>query len=129
MRRNLTPDEMVLALLAPPEIPYVDLGLRTGLRLEQITAKLQTIEGLEMEPRDFYELVTDPPAALIADYPWLETALEDAPEGAIAGRLPVAGRLPRPAGHDRRGARPHDARRLHRGGRAGAAGRARRTAA
>jgi UPF0755 protein len=82
LRRNLTPDEMVLALLAPPEIPYVDLGLRTGLRLEQITAKLQTIEGLEMEPRDFYELVTDPPAALIADYPWLGTVLKDAPEGA-----------------------------------------------
>lgn len=82
LRKNLTPDEMVLALLAPPEVPYVDIALRTGLRLEQITAKLQTIDGLEMAPSDFYDIVTDPPAALIADYPWLATALEDAPENA-----------------------------------------------
>jgi hypothetical protein len=59
----MTPDEIVTALLAPPEVPYVDIALRTGLRLEQITAKLQTLDELEMDPREFYELVTDPPAS------------------------------------------------------------------
>jgi UPF0755 protein len=82
LRKNLTPDEVVTALLAPPQIPYVDIALRTGLRLEQITAKLQTLDGLEMDEREFYELVTDPPASLIADYPWLGKVLETAPEGA-----------------------------------------------
>ncbi len=82
LRKNLTPDEVVTALLAPPETPYVDIALRTGLRLEQITAKLETIDGLEMDPREFYELVTNPPASLIDDYPWLGKVLEDAPDGA-----------------------------------------------
>lgn len=82
LRRNMSPDEVVTALLAPPSVPYVDIALRTGLRLEQITAKLQTLDTLEMDPREFYELATDPPAALIADYPWLGRALADAPEGA-----------------------------------------------
>ena len=82
LRKNLTPDEVVTSLLAPPDVPYVDIALRTGLRLEQITAKLETIDGLKMDPREFYELVTNPPASLIADYPWLGRILQDAPEGA-----------------------------------------------
>ena len=81
LRKNMTPDEMVSALLAPPAIPYVDIALRTGLRLEQVTAKLQTLP-LEMDPRAFYELAIDPPAALLADYPWLQRVLKDAREGA-----------------------------------------------
>lgn len=82
LRRNLTPDQLVSALLDPPVVAYVDISLRTGLRLEQITAKLQTLGDLEMDPKDFYDLATSPPAALIADYPWLEKIREDAPEGA-----------------------------------------------
>ena len=35
-----------------------------------------------MDLREFYELAKEPPAALLADYPWLERVLEDAPEGA-----------------------------------------------
>jgi UPF0755 protein len=81
LRRNMTPDMLVSALLAPPEIPYVELDLRTGLRLEQITAKLQTLP-LEMDVRAFYELAKEPPAALLADYPWLEQVLKEAPDGA-----------------------------------------------
>jgi UPF0755 protein len=81
LRRNMTPEQLVTALLAAPEIPYVEIPLRTGLRLEQITALLQTLP-LEMDPRDFYDLATDPPAALIADYPWLKKLLADAPKGA-----------------------------------------------
>jgi UPF0755 protein len=81
LRRNLTPDELVSALLDPPEIVYVDITLRTGLRLEQMTAKLETLTDLELDPRDFYELAKSPPASLIADYPWLEEIRADAPEG------------------------------------------------
>ncbi|HYH93264.1 MAG TPA: endolytic transglycosylase MltG, partial [Candidatus Saccharimonadales bacterium] len=81
LRKNLTPDELVTALLAPPAVPYVDIDLRTGLRLEQITAKLQTLP-LDMDVRDFYDLVKEPPAALIADYPWLQRIRQDAPENA-----------------------------------------------
>src|SRR4029453_4124286 len=68
----------VTALLAPPEVPYVDIDLRTGLRLEQITAKLQTLP-LDMDVKDFYDLAHEPPAALIDDYPWLKKILAEAP--------------------------------------------------
>jgi UPF0755 protein len=81
LRRNMTPDQVVTAVLAPPENPYIEVDLRTGLRLEQITAKLQTLP-LEMDVRAFYELAKEPPAALLADYPWLRRVLTDAPEGA-----------------------------------------------
>lgn len=72
LRRSMTPDELVTALLDPPAVAQVDIDLRTGLRFEQITAKLQTIDGLTMDPRDFYELAKNPTPELLADYPWLE---------------------------------------------------------
>jgi len=81
LRKNMTPDTLVTALLAPPAVPYIELDLRTGLRLEQITAKLQTLP-LQMDVRAFYELAKEPPADLIADYPWLQRVLKDAPDGA-----------------------------------------------
>lgn len=83
LRKNMTPDQLVNALLAPPKVKYVDIGLRTGLRLEQITAKLQSLHpDLLMDASEFYDIVTSPPAALLADYPWLQTVLKDAPKGA-----------------------------------------------
>jgi UPF0755 protein len=82
LRKNMTPDQVVTSLLAPPPNPYIEVDLRTGLRLEQITAKLQTLDGLQMDPREFYELAKEPPEALLADYPWLERVLQDAPENA-----------------------------------------------
>jgi UPF0755 protein len=77
LRRSMTPDQLVTALLDPPVIPVVEIGLRTGLRLEQITAKLETIDGLTMDPAGFYELAKHPTADLLADYDWL-----DLPKGA-----------------------------------------------
>lgn len=93
LRGTMTPDEVVTALLAPEQVTYVDIDLRTGLRLEQVTAKLQTMsDALEMDVREFYELAVDPPASLISDYPWLEDVLEDAPDGAtLEGFLWPAG--------------------------------------
>jgi UPF0755 protein len=82
LRRNLTPDQLVTALLSPPAVKYVDIELRTGLRLEQLTAKLGTLTDLQMDPEAFYQLVKSPPASLIDDYPWLKAALADAPAGA-----------------------------------------------
>ena len=76
LRKSMTPDELVTALLNPPENPFVAIDLRTGLRLEQVTAKLETIEGLSMDPREFYELAKHPTPELLADYPWI-----DIPEG------------------------------------------------
>ena len=81
LRKNMTPDQLVSALLAPPPVKWVDLSLRTGLRLEQITAKLETLP-LQMDASEFYDLVESPPPALIADYPWLKTILKDAPKDA-----------------------------------------------
>jgi UPF0755 protein len=77
LRKSMTPEQLVTALLNPPANPYIDIDLRTGLRLEQVTAQLQTIEGLTMEPRDFYELTKHPTPDLLADYRWIEI-----PEGA-----------------------------------------------
>ena len=82
LRKNMTPEQLVSALLAPPPNPFIEVDLRTGLRLEQITAKLQTLDGLDMDPREFYELAKEPPEALLSDYPWLQRVLEDAPENA-----------------------------------------------
>jgi len=81
LRKNMTPDQLVSALLAPPAVKFVDIGLRTGLRLEQITAKLETLP-LKMDASAFYDLVKSPPASLIADYPWLMTIRSGAPDGA-----------------------------------------------
>lgn len=77
LRRSMTPNELVTALLDPQAVATVDIDLRTGLRLEQITAKLQTIEGLTMDPMTFYETAKNPPPELLADYDWLVL-----PEGA-----------------------------------------------
>ena len=50
LRKSMTPQDVVNALLKPEQIHYVEIALRTGLRLEQITAKLETIDGLTMDP-------------------------------------------------------------------------------
>ena len=93
LRKNMTPDQMVSALLAPPPNPYIEVDLRTGLRLEQITAKLQTLDGLQMDPREFYDLAKEPPAELLADYPWLKRILATPPtvprSRDSSGRAPI----------------------------------------
>ena len=72
LRRSMTPQQLVTALLDPQSVKYIDIALRTGLRLEQITAKLETVGGLTMDPHGFYELAKHPTPQLLADYPWLE---------------------------------------------------------
>lgn len=79
LRKSMTPQQVVDALLKPQQVQYIEIALRTGLRLEQITAKLETIDGLTMDPADFYQLAKHPTAKLLADYPWLSAVL---PKGA-----------------------------------------------
>ena len=85
LRRSMTPDQLVTALLAPDQIHYVQIALRTGLRLEQITAKLETIDGLQMNPADFYQIAKHPTPELLNDYPWLKEVLP--PGGSLEGFL------------------------------------------
>jgi UPF0755 protein len=80
LRRDMTPAEVVTALVeARVVVTKVDVTFREGLRLEQITAKLETVAS-GVDPQAFYDLVTAPTPALLADYPWLATA--GLPEGA-----------------------------------------------
>jgi UPF0755 protein len=77
LRGNMTPAEVVEALItARVTVQTLDLVFREGLRIEQMTALLQTLET-GIDPREFYELASDPPDELLADYEWLEL-----PEGA-----------------------------------------------
>lgn len=72
LRRNMTPEELVQGLItARLVLRTEEVTFREGLRLEQITAKLQTITSA-VDPQAFYDLAKRPPAALLADYPWLQ---------------------------------------------------------
>jgi len=79
LRKSMPPDVIVNELLNPGSIHFVEIALRTSLRLEQITAKLETIDGLTMNPQDFYNLAKHPSKELLASYPWLTAVL---PSGA-----------------------------------------------
>ncbi len=71
LRGNLTLDEVTSALLGSPiQVSSEVVTFREGLRIEQMTAKLQTVPS-KVDPRAFYDLVTKPPAELLADYPWI----------------------------------------------------------
>jgi peptidoglycan lytic transglycosylase G len=81
--RNLTPAEVVTALVENRiVITVVSVNFREQLRLEQVTAKLQTLEPpVTIDAQEFYDIVKKPPAELLADYPWL-TEQAGLPEGA-----------------------------------------------
>lgn len=69
---NLTPAEVVTGLVKNRVVIRTQsVTFREGLRLEQMTAKLQTLTDTRVDPKAFYDLVTKPTDALLADYPWL----------------------------------------------------------
>lgn len=77
LRRDMRPAEVVAALVnARVVVTTVDVTFREGLRLEQMTAKLQTVTS-GVDPKAFYDLASNPTPELLADYPWLQL-----PEGA-----------------------------------------------
>ena len=77
LRGNMTPEEVADALVvAKVVVSTIDITFREGLRIEQMTALLQTKES-GIDPKAFYDLATNPPEELLADYEWLSL-----PEGA-----------------------------------------------
>jgi len=72
LRRDMTPGEVVTALVeAKVVVTTVDVTFREGLRLEQLVAKLQTVDS-GVDPKAFYNLVAKPTAKLLGEYPWLK---------------------------------------------------------
>ena len=91
VRQTMTPDQLVTALLTPPPPdPRVTLSIRTGLRLEQIAALIQAkpadrgIAALTMSAQGFLDVVRNPPASLLKDYPWLKVPKGGTLEGYLA---------------------------------------------
>jgi UPF0755 protein len=83
LRMNMTPQQIVTSLLISHQVA-VTIGLRPSLRLEQVTAKLQTVAGLTMDVQAFYNEVKHPPASLLQDYPWLVLPKGASLEGFLA---------------------------------------------
>ena len=83
LRKNMTPQQIVTSLLVSHQVA-VTIGLRPSLRLEQVTAKLQTVTGLTMDVQAFYNEVKHPPASLLKDYPWLVLPKGASLEGFLA---------------------------------------------
>jgi peptidoglycan lytic transglycosylase G len=79
LRGDMTPAQVADALVtARVVIQTMNLTFREGLRIEQMTALLQTKESA-VDPKAFYDLAMKPPAELLDDYPWLKAIL---PNGA-----------------------------------------------
>ena len=72
LRKNMTPVEVVNALItARVTVTTLDITFREGLRIEQMTALLQT-KQTGVDPKAFYDLAEHPTAELLADYDWLK---------------------------------------------------------
>jgi len=77
LRHDMTPEQVADALItARVTVTTEDITFREGLRIEQMTALLET-KSPGFDPKDFYDLAKHPPAALLAEYEWLKL-----PEGA-----------------------------------------------
>jgi UPF0755 protein len=70
-------DKLTSAPVAPPTVHVV---FREGLRIEQMVAKLEYLEAnpadpavtLKLDVAEYYTLAKNPPALLVARYPWLK---------------------------------------------------------
>lgn len=74
LNKAMTPEQIVERLQDAPETT-IDVGLREGLRIEQITALLESLE-LQTDVAQFYELATHPPRSILRDYEFLSTLPE-----------------------------------------------------
>jgi UPF0755 protein len=75
LRRTMSPKDMLKTLQSAQVVP-VKVALREGLRIEQISAYLQTLALPPTTAREFYDLAEAPTAALRTDYPFLSTLPE-----------------------------------------------------
>lgn len=78
LNETMTPGAIVDRLQRPPDPPpaLITIAIRSGLRIEQITAQLQDQLPGEIDPQEFHDLATEPPASLRADYPWMDVIPE-----------------------------------------------------
>jgi UPF0755 protein len=77
LKATMTPAQVADALVtARLLVTTKDLTFREGLRIEQMTALLETFDS-GIDPQAFYDLATHPTPELLADYEWLQL-----PEGA-----------------------------------------------
>ena len=80
VEQSMTPGQLVTALIqAKVAVVTVNVTFREGIRLEQMTALLETIHS-QVDPKAYYDLVKTPPQELLDAYPWLEKA--GLPKGA-----------------------------------------------
>src|SRR5215208_470107 len=79
---TMTPDGIVTGLIENRiVITVVSKTFRESLRIEQMATLIQTWDsGLSVDANEFREIVTDPPAEMLADNPWLKTS--GLPDGA-----------------------------------------------
>ena len=83
LRGNMTPTELATALVnSPVTVTTLDITFREGLRIEQMTALLQT-KQTGFDPQQFYDLAEHPSAALLADYDWLKLPAGASLEGFL----------------------------------------------
>ena len=69
---NLTPSEVVKGLVENRiVVRTIDVTFREGLRIEQMVAKLLTVDGTSIDARAFRDIARNPPDELLADFPWL----------------------------------------------------------
>jgi UPF0755 protein len=75
---TMTPQAILDRLQQPPDpsTGKVFVPIRAGLRIEQITAKLQTLK-LGFKPEEFYQLAMHPPTWVREEFPWLRVLPED----------------------------------------------------
>jgi UPF0755 protein len=80
LRQNMTPSEVVNALVtARVTLTTINVTFREGIRLEQQTALLETVDS-GVDPQAFYDLAKHPTADLLAANPWLKAS--GLPDGA-----------------------------------------------
>jgi len=72
LAKNLTPGQVVQGLIKNRVVQQsTTITFREGLRIEQMTAKLQTIPGILVDPQAFYDLAMHPTDELLSGYAWL----------------------------------------------------------
>lgn len=72
LAKNMTPEQVVQGLIHNRVVEQaMTITFREGLRIEQMTAKLETVQGTKIDPKAFYNLAMHPTDALLGDYPWL----------------------------------------------------------
>jgi len=79
---SMTPTEVATALTDPYREPTVAVALRAGIRLEQVVAKISTLD-LPFTPASVESILRNPPDDIRADYPWLDLKPKDSLEGRI----------------------------------------------